>query len=451
MWRIEMAEAGTGAVVGGGRKALHIQKPNNTPMSSSSEQTVKLSSESESGSDSAIGPPTPDAPGERSGMGLKQPTRLTIVQPSLPKYRVGPFSQLARRPNVRLRVIYGDSGTLPNIKNVDFEAELQKHTIRRVMGHPLYWHQAHLDEATPERCDVLFMTWDVHFLSLLPAIRRARKRGVKVVLWGFGYGTRENKFRRSLRNFLGRRADALLVYNHESRRRLLEDGFDPDRVFVALNTVDTSEATAAAEEWRSAPEQLAAYQAEHDLTPHTLLHVSRWVPARRVELLFEAVSRLKPRFPDVRLVLVGKRHDRPEARALAERLGIADAIQFTGPIYDEQELAPLFLSSRAMVFADYIGLGLQHAFAYGLPVVTHGDRRAHAPEVEALVEEETGLMFPPGNVDAIAKQLARLLGDDELFTRLSSNARDVMRERFTLANMVDGFVAAAEAVTTARS
>lgn len=373
---------------------------------------------------------------------MSRPTRFTIVQPGLAKYRVPVFRALAERPNVSLRVLYGTSTTLKNAAPDGFEGVERPQTIRRFFGHPLYWHQAHLEAASTG--DVAIMTWDVHFLSLLPAIRRARRRGVGTVLWGHGFGKGENALRRGLRNRLGRLADALLVYNHRARHLLLEDGFDPERVFVAPNTVDLSDAQRAVTQWQQDTGRLAAKRAELGLGEHVLLHVSRWQPQRRVEQLLEATSRLTGEFPDLKLVLIGQEHDNSRTRADIERLRLGGHVVFTGPIYEEKELAPYFLSAAAMVFPAEIGLSLHHAFAYGLPVVTHNDVDLHAPEVEALKADVNGLTFPPNDVEALAAQLRQLLADSALRLRLSAAARATIAQRYTLANMVDGFIASAE-------
>jgi glycogen(starch) synthase len=56
---------------------------------------------------------------------------------------------------------------------------------------------------------------------------------------------------------------------------------------------------------------------------------------------------------------------------------------------------------------------------------------------EVLVEDETGLTFPPENAHALASQVARLNADPGLQQRLSLAGSQVVRERFSFHRMVD--------------
>ena len=381
-------------------------------------------------------------------LGPERPTRVAIVQPSLAAYRVPVYRELARRPNVGLRVFYGTTPGMTNALPDGFDATPAPLRRVGVAGHPLNWHGAHLSASRD--ADVIFMTWDVHYApSLLPGLALARRRGCGTVLWGHGYGGGEGPKRRRLRNALGRRADVVQVYGERPRRWLIDDGFDPDRVVAAPNTIDATPMRDAAERLRNDPARLDAARRELKLDAPTLLHVARHRADRRVDLLIEAVATLAPRFPTLRLALVGRGQDDADLMALASRLGVRDRISAPGPVYDEDRLAPYYLLSAALVFPDKIGLSLHHALAYGLPVVTHGDARHHAPEFEALEEDVNGLTFRRGDADDLARVLGRLLGDDALRRRLGDGARRTMARRFSLANMVDGFVRSARAARAA--
>ena len=382
-------------------------------------------------------------------LGPDRPTRVAVVQPSLAAYRVPVYRELARRPNVDLHVYYGTTPGMTNAAPDGFDAAPAPLKRVRVAGHPLNWHAAHLTAS--RGADVMFVTWDVHYApSLLPGLALARRRGCGTVLWGHGYGGGEGPGRRRLRNALGRRADVLQVYGERPRQWLIDDGFDPGRVVAAPNTVDASPMRDAAERLRNDPARLDAARRELKLDRPTLLHVARHRADRRVDLLIEAAATLTPTFPTLRLALIGRGQDDADLMALADRLGVRDRVSTPGPVYDEDALAPYYLLSRALVFPDKIGLSLHHALAYGLPVVTHGDARHHAPEFEALDEDVNGLTFARGDVGDLARVLGRLLGDDALRHRLGEGARRTMAERFSLSNMVDGFVASVRAADRVR-
>lgn len=377
--------------------------------------------------------------------GLSQPTRVLIVQPSLGKYRVPVFRELATRPNLSLRVVHGAGLGVPNAPADGFEALEERFRAVRVLGQPFYWQKAQLRELRGG-VDVAILTWDVHYLSLLPALLRARRRGIRTILWGHGYSKNESPARRRLRNWFGRRADAVLLYNELGRQKAIAGGIAPERVFVAPNTIDTSEATAARQAWLSDPARLRDWRREQGLEGPVLLHVSRYTPQRRIEMLLDAAVKLLRRRPDLRIVLIGQGYDQPPVTNEIAQRRLGHAVITPGAVYDEQELAPYFLSARAMAFPSNIGLSLHHAFAYGLPVVTHGDRESQAPELEALIEGENGLLYEKGDLEDFTAKLEMLMLDDALSQRLGDAARQSVQTSWSLSRMVDGMVAAIEYV-----
>ncbi|MFF0742582.1 glycosyltransferase family 4 protein [Streptomyces sp. NPDC004111] len=154
------------------------------------------------------------------------------------------------------------------------------------------------------------------------------------------------------------------------------------------------------------------------------------VPLKGLVHLVEALAKLRAERPDAHLVVVGKRaEDGPVARAI-EQYGLQGAIEFVKGITD-QELVDLVRGAQiACVPSLYEGFSLPaaEAMATGTPLVaTTGGA---IPEV-AGPDGETCLAVPPGDADALAGQLGRLLGDADLRSRLGAAGRARVLARFT--------------------
>jgi glycosyltransferase involved in cell wall biosynthesis len=111
------------------------------------------------------------------------------------------------------------------------------------------------------------------------------------------------------------------------------------------------------------------------------------------------------------LVLIGEGRDRRELEQLADELGIGASVHFLGfcanpPPYIRQAKL-LVLSSRYEGF----GMVLGEAMALGTPVLS-----ADCPTGprDLLEGGKAGLLVPPGDVDAMARAIERLLKDTEL-------------------------------------
>src|SRR5262249_48750144 len=140
--------------------------------------------------------------------------------------------------------------------------------------------------------------------------------------------------------------------------------------------------------------------------------------------LVDAACTLVPRFPDLRLCLVGPGEPamRQELRTRTEAIGAPQLLMLTG-FLDRSELANYL--SRAHVFAAPSryeggpGFVYLEAMACGLPVI--GTTGSGASEV--VRHGDTGVLIPPDDVGALTAALADLLSNREKCAQLSERAR----------------------------
>lgn len=141
-------------------------------------------------------------------------------------------------------------------------------------------------------------------------------------------------------------------------------------------------------------------------------------PYKGWELLLEAFSRLPREYPEACLVLAGEPWG--EAKRLPRRIGALEAVRLELRYLPEEERA-LWLDACDAVVCPYLhatGSGIAaDALAHGRAVI--GTRVDGL--VEVVAEEESGILVPPGDVEALAEALRRFLRDS-LGPRLSAGA-----------------------------
>ncbi|WP_448608986.1 glycosyltransferase family 4 protein [Geodermatophilus sp. URMC 60] len=144
-------------------------------------------------------------------------------------------------------------------------------------------------------------------------------------------------------------------------------------------------------------------------------YVGRLAPQKRADRLVEAFGRMRE---PASLVVVGDGPDRERVQALAAGLPRAHLTGFV-----EHPAVPAVLASLDVLVLpsayEEMGSVLTEAMASGLPVVASDV--GGIPEV--VRHGETGLLVPPGDVDALAAALDRLAADPGLRARLSVGAR----------------------------
>lgn len=373
--------------------------------------------------------------------------RTLLVQPTLAKYRVPVYRELAAREGIDFRLWYGDHDVLQNAEPDGFHAELKPLKAWRFGGQELLWHGAQVEAARSD-IDVLMLGWGSRYLSQGPALRQAKRRGLPVVLWGHGYSKNETPFRRFLRDRLAKYATALMFYDRLTADAAVASGWPAEKVFVAPNAIDQAPIAAARKACLENQASLRSFQEENQLEGRrVLLYVSRFSPENRLDLLVEAIESLRSRMPEVLAVLVGGGAEFDRIQQMVREKNLESHLRLLGPIYEEEKLAPWFVSSEAYVYPSAIGLSLLHAFGYGLPVVTDDGQGSHNPEIVAYNPDPespgaNGLSYSAGQSQSLADTLERLLGDHDLRGKLANGALETIERQYNVPAMVDGMAAA---------
>jgi glycosyltransferase involved in cell wall biosynthesis len=373
------------------------------------------------------------------------PIRLLVFQPTLPHYRRPFFQRLGERV-AGLMLVHGIA-TLPGEVTSPLGSLGDVRTIRvshQALG-PVLWMPALWSRAGDVTHDVAVFSWNGRYVHLPIALMRARRAKMGVVLWGHGYSNgRETRLRKGYRNFLARSADAVVTYNQRAARDIVADGLNRDMVFVAPNTLDDTDIQAAIRSWTKSAGDLARFRRSLDLDGHPLaIYVSRLSNAAKQRILIETWRLISHAAPEARLLIIGDGPARHELLAHIDALGVSDSVRCLGAIYGEDAIAPYFLCARLMLYPTKIGLSLNHAMMYGVPVATFDDATMHNPEFEALRDAVNGVAAPPGDVEGLAHRAAEVLRNPTLAADLGRCARETMRSTYSMDAMVDGFVAAA--------
>jgi glycosyltransferase involved in cell wall biosynthesis len=373
-----------------------------------------------------------------------RPIRVTVIQPSLAKYRIPVFRELANRPGINLQVVYGVNPGIPNVEADGFRAIASPRWHRRIRGKLVMFQGAEWTYCSRRRSDVVVLRWSPRSLTQVPALLRARAEGVATVLWGHGYSKEDRGWWRRVRNWVARRASAILFYEPRTREAYVREGWNPDKLFVAINTLDHTEIDSALRWWRDHPAELAKFQREHGIdTGPVVLFVSRLQPANRVDLLIDATFELSRHIPSVKTVILGNGAvEKSRLQAIAGRAQAGNQIVFVDGVYDEMKLAPWFLSAKVFCYPANIGLSLIHAFWYGLPVVSSDNLAAQNPEIVAIEHGVNGMLYEHGNKGALVEALRTILVDDQLQASMARAARHTVEQSYTIPRMVDGMESA---------
>lgn len=163
-----------------------------------------------------------------------------------------------------------------------------------------------------------------------------------------------------------------------------------------------------------------------------ILFVGRLVYYKGCDILIRAMKKL-----DAKLVIVGEGPLEAELKHLADSLGIAGKIHFSGRIPDTA-LAHLYKACDVFVLpstqrTECYGLVQVEAMLSSVPVINTA-----LPTGVPWISQDllTGLTVPPGDVEELVKAISKLLEDHELRKKLGQAGRKRALENFTLRQQI---------------
>jgi glycosyltransferase involved in cell wall biosynthesis len=299
---------------------------------------------------------------------------------------------------------------------------------------------------------VVIHEFAIGILSLLPMYVCCKLLGTKFILYSHGYNRLtgfhpEKSWSDKYRVFLMKRADAIILYTNSDKERL-STHIKSDKIFVAQNTLDTKHLVEIrnhlAEEGKEKLKLRLGFTHKYNLTfigrllgekmPETVLHV------------FDIIQKKLPNQVGIHFVGGG---DITPLQAIVDSKKWQNHVTFHGAVYEDKKSGEFLYASDMMIMPGYLGLAVNHAFIFDCPVVSFLQTENgpfHSPEIEYVVENETGFLIPDLSVEKMANAIVSYLQNEPLQLKTKENIRFKMENELTIDNMVKGFTDAIDYV-----
>jgi glycosyltransferase involved in cell wall biosynthesis len=257
--------------------------------------------------------------------------------------------------------------------------------------------------------------------SSFGGVRMLHQHNVEHQLWERHAAVERNGVRRALVRAEAKRVrayeaatlerfDLVLAVSEADRRAFVALGAAPERTLVLPNVADAS--------------LLDRPKLEPPRDPVVLfLGTLSWPPNTEglERFLGHAVPALRERVPGLAIVVAG--------RGASERLRALTAASQVQLLEDVEDDEPVYRQARCFVDASVGGAGTRvkilNAMARGVPVVATRDA-ASGLEAHAGVH-----LLEAGDPDSLPEPISRVLGDDDLWRRLSAEGRRLVRDRYS--------------------
>lgn len=236
-------------------------------------------------------------------------------------------------------------------------------------------------------------------------------------------------WKRKQNEFIQRADRVVLVTPEAKQQAVLDAQVDPEKIYVVPNTVD--------------PETFCNYPLKKEIIQKfksffTLVYVGDTSLRRGTDTAIKAVSLLKERIPEIRLILVGNSSGDADLKKLVEKLSIENHVYFEG--WQEPSLFPSYIAASEAGLSP-LKRNLHHDTTYANKLfqymamgraVVASDCIAQANLVE---RENCGLIHIAGDEKSLAKQILQLYQNPKLRLQLAKNGKEAVRQKYDWKNI----------------
>jgi glycosyltransferase involved in cell wall biosynthesis len=165
-----------------------------------------------------------------------------------------------------------------------------------------------------------------------------------------------------------------------------------------------------------------------------LITIARLFMLKGHDYIIESAKTLSKQYKDAVWLFVGDGNLSEHYKEQVRQLGLADRIKFTGLLWPKE--IPLAIASSDIL----VHCSLREGLARSLPQAMLCGRPAVSFDVDGareVVNENTGRLIEPKNVEQLTKSIAELIENRVLREKLGAAGRESVKEKFAPERMVD--------------
>ncbi|MGE7766820.1 glycosyltransferase [Peribacillus sp. NPDC096540] len=203
--------------------------------------------------------------------------------------------------------------------------------------------------------------------------------------------------------------------------RLIAWGCPPEKIRVLYGGVDLNQFN---------------YRTPHKEGSQNILSIGRLVEKKGHHILMQAFQKIRGKFPNATLTIIGRGELEEYINSLANQLNLGDSFRLLNhlpkdQVREQMTNADIFCAaSLEAADGDVEGIPntLKEAMAVGVPVISTN----HAGIPELITNKKEGVLVQENNVDELAEALEFMLTNRELWETYTVAARQKIEQNFNL-------------------
>lgn len=345
--------------------------------------------------------------------------KIAIVYHYVALYRLPIFQELmALDSDLSFTILSGVTSEI-NIKKVDpslsikpiSEGGLRWEILKNywLFRKKLLWQSDLVRHVLKSSSDTYIFLGSPYFVSTWVAAALARLKGKQVYFWMHGvYREKITAFDRVKLFAFYKLAHGFFLYGNRSAKTLLKYNVTTDdNIHVIYNSLNYSESLNLRLPYDKQRVELFRRTHFTNVDIPIVVFIGRLNKIKRLDMLIQVQSLLKSKYNTAffNLLIIGDGEEKQNLETQTVTLGVGNTVKFLGAIYDEAENATYLANSDLCVTPGEVGLTAIHSLSYGTPVVSHDNLNVQMPEVEAIIQGETGSLYKYGSLESLAEEI----------------------------------------------
>lgn len=356
-------------------------------------------------------------------------SKISIIYHHFPHYRAPVIRALAQSKNYKYD-FYGSVEDYEGIKAFKGDNLVNINPISFHFDEKGRMDIADYDKAISDDYAATIIIGNINMKGTWKAQKQAKKNGLKTLYWAHGWLKKENFIKSKIRNYYFNKADKVLTYGSRAKSIATSTGFNPDKIQVIWNSLDFNKQTEYFERYKGIDRSELRHNIGMPADKIMLLTISRITDICHYEWLIDAVAYLKDnKNLDCEIWMIGDGPALNDLIKLAKNKNVK--LNYQGALYNEEVIAQHIMAANLVVSPGKLGLTGMHALAYGTPVVTHGDFDLQMPEVESVLENQSGVFFKYGDAIDLAHKIFEFLPKINTYNSVREVCRSSLIGRFT--------------------
>ncbi len=243
---------------------------------------------------------------------------------------------------------------------------------------------------------------------------------------------RLNKFYIAIEKRAAKRTDCFITVANAMAQQAGAAGIGTEKRFVtAYSAIEEEDFLNAIDE-----DQIREFRVKYGISRAAIIFVTiaRLFELKGHDYIIESATELAKKYENAMWLFVGDGNLSDKYKSQVYELGLADRIKFTGLLPPSQ--MPLAIQSSDILvhcsLREGLARALPQAMLCGKPVISFDVDGA-----KEVVNEDTGRLIEPRNVEQLIAACAELIEDADLRKNLGEFGRESVKEKFAPKTMVD--------------